>query len=816
MKYDMKHTRLLFASILCALLAVAERGVAQTQFDEPTRLFLMHSSGNHLKRGSDGIGKLEAATASNPQQVTFMPDGKGYYNIKADGQDLYLTLKGQWETTFASDATASNALFAIEAVDGRLVKLRCKGNNKYLGTDSNDNGSHVFADKSGTSPLHHWYFSDDAHAQPPIDTIAYMVAPSVVRQHFDGWGVSLCWWANMCGKWDDKKIDTLIDWLVSPSGLNYSHFRYNIGGGDDPENRNCDAHHMADGKGLRAEMEGFKDYSGDVYHWERDSAQRKIMLKIREKRPDAVFEAFSNSAPYYMTYSGCVAGHTNANKDNLRPEYYEEFAHYLVDVCKHYYDVYGIEFKTLEPFNEPVTNYWSANGSQEGCHMDVASQMKFIRVLAPILEESGLNTIISASDETKVGQSVTDFNAYVEGGVLPLVQQWNTHTYSATIADRARLAQLAHNYTMPLWMSEVGAGGSGIAGNLSLAQILFDDMRYLQPEAWIDWQAMEEGNDQWCTVKGSFSRQTFSRVKNYYVRQQCSRFITHGYDIITSLCNQSLAAVNEARDTLVLVFLNEGTKVMHKVDLAAFDELPGKAYIKAYRTSGSEDLKQVYDYGIDNDQLLVTLPSQSITTLVIPVTMESSPSATLHDGGEYLIVPRHETERAITANSQGKITIENITASEAQRWTFTAKGDTYYLTNALGQCITAHRGTGSTQLTAETSASSEQEFYIEEVDFPYVKILSATDQRYAFDLVSEKTAAGTTVGLWEYNTTTTPTHRQWMLVPLSTSSDDSRISLPSLNVDSRETYSIDGRKVMDDQPLQQGIYIVGDRKVLVR
>ena len=57
------------------------------------------------------------------------------------------------------------------------------------------------------------------------------------------------------------------------------------------------------------------------------------MLKIKEKRPDAIFEAFSNSCPYYMTYSGCCAGHTDASADNLKPEYYEAFAHYLVDVC---------------------------------------------------------------------------------------------------------------------------------------------------------------------------------------------------------------------------------------------------------------------------------------------------------------------------------------------------------------------------------------------------------------------------------------------------------------------------------------------------
>ena len=111
------------------------------------------------------------------------------------------------------------------------------------------------------------------------------------------------------------------------------------------------------------------------------------MLKIKEKRPDAIFEAFSNTPPYYMTYSGCCSGNADGGKDNLRPEYYKEFAHYLVDVCKHYKDEYGIEFRTLEPFNESMSSYWYANGVQEGCHFDAASQVAFIKVLAPILKD---------------------------------------------------------------------------------------------------------------------------------------------------------------------------------------------------------------------------------------------------------------------------------------------------------------------------------------------------------------------------------------------------------------------------------------------
>ena len=453
------------------------------------------------------------------------------------------------------------------------------------------------------------------------DTVRYEVNPHEVRQHFEGWGVSLCWWAGQCGKWEDEKIDEIITWLVSPEGLNYNLFRYNIGGGDDPQNRHCTPHHMGQGKGLRAEMEGFKDSFDDDYHWERDAAQRKIMLKIKEKRPDAVFEAFSNSCPYYMTYSGCVSGHTDGGKDNLRPEYYEAFAHYLVDVCKHYKDVYGIEFRTLAPFNESATNYWHAGGSQEGCHFDYESQMKFIQVLEPILRESGLNTVISAADETSVGQAIAGLERYVSAGFDKYVGQWNTHTYGGTHEEKVHYGELARKTGKHLWMSETGAGGRGIAGNLRMAQRLIDDMRYIQPEAWIDWQYMEEANDQWCVIRGSFANQTYAKVKNYYVRQQCSRFIKQGYDIVASGCDQSLAAISARRDTLVIVALNEGLVAKtHMIDLSRFPHMPFRSSIRACRTSINENLADALDdVSLDGTTLLLNMPAQSITTLVMPV-----------------------------------------------------------------------------------------------------------------------------------------------------------------------------------------------------
>lgn len=800
--------------IYVALFLFVVQTWAQTSFKEATTLYLMHSSGNHLEKGSDNAGWIESPTKSNPQQITIKPVGQGYYTIQSD--NLYLSLADQWNSKFITSFSGDEAKWAIEQGQGAFIKLRCKANNKYLGTDSNSTHQKVYTDKSGSDMKHQWYFSDNVRQTPPSDTARYIVSPQVVRQHFDGWGVSLCWWAGQCGKWSDKKIDEIVTWLTSPTGLNYSHFRYNIGGGDDPENRHCDQHHMGKGKGLRAEMEGFKDFSGDEYHWDRDAAQRKIMLKIKEKRPDAIFEAFSNSCPFYMTYSGCVSGNADGGKDNLRPEYYEEFAHYLVDVCKYYKEEYGIEFKTLEPFNESVTNYWYANGSQEGCHFDYESQIKFVRVLEPILRESGLNTVISAADETNVGMAVEGFKRFISANADGLVGQWNTHTYSGSNVDRARFCQLAHQTGKDLWMSETGAGGNGIGGNLSMAQRLIDDMRYIQPEAWIDWQYMEEANDQWCTIRGSFANQTYQKVKNFYVRQQCSRFIKQGFDIITSLSPQSLAAVNEARDTLVLIALNEGTAGAHVIDLSLFSEQPVRSKIRAYRTSETENLvNALSSVKVDNSTITLSMPAQSITTLVIPIRSETvGMNDLLVDGCEYLIIPRQETSMAVSAKSS-KVTLENVDYGDAQRWRLSVQDDgTYCFRNALGLSLTAHRAANSSALTASRNYSKEQNFYIDEVDYPYFKILASRGRSHGLDLVNASSNAGATIDIYQYSDgNTTPTHRQWMLVPLTSPSDTDDIRIVHTEDQSDYSYDINGYQVSNPK---RGLYIRNGKKILVK
>lgn len=588
------------------------------------------------------------------------------------------------------------------------------------------------------------------------------INPTQKQQTIEGWGVSLCWWANMCGKWNDSKVDELINLLTSEEGLNYNIFRYNIGGGDDPSHYNG---HMCNGKGKRAEMDGFKASASANYDWTKDPGQRKVLEKIKEVRPDAIFEAFSNSPPYWMTYSGCSAGNTDAGKDNLKPEYYEQFCDYLIDVCKHFKDTYEIEFKTLDPFNEPNTNYWGANGGQEGCHFDPSSQIKLLRVLYPRLQKSGLKTVISACDETSVSTAIGELQAYKkEGDIVPMLGQFNVHTYGGNNMDKANLRDMIYETKLPLWMSETGAGGTGIAGNLSLAQRMFHDLNYLVPQAWVDWQFVEEGNDQWCMVKGDFSRQTYSIVKNYYVRMQVTRFIKQGYTILSTGRDDLLVAISQDNKKLVIVMLNTNTEEkMVNIDLSLFKTVGSSASL--YVTNSTYNCQKMNDVEIEDHSFNYCMGAQEIATVILDVEKGKEENV-LSPDVPYMIVPRSAS--AVMKAIDGRVKLAILAAKDTlQRWYFQSIKENVYaiytITNQGEKMALTNDGSYYLTLSTLNVNDKRQQFKVESMDANCFKIISLSDDKW-LDLEGVNTSFGTSVGLWEAGASGENAHREWRIL----------------------------------------------------
>ena len=462
------------------------------------------------------------------------------------------------------------------------------------------------------------------HQATEKSTVEIKIDPNKTWQTIEGWGSSLCWWAAQVGNWKEAKVDSIVDLITSPDKLNMNIFRYNIGGGDDPAHLGG---HMVKGKGKRAEMEGFKHSVETPYNWEADKGQRALMLKIKAKRPDAIFEAFSNSPPYWMSVSGCSGGSVDPMQDNLKPEYYEAFCDYLLDVCKHYKQQYGLEFKTLEPFNESTSGYWNYQGSQEGCHFTPETQMKIILILAPKLKASGLKTVISASDETNIASCIKVLKAYQSSGdILDKIGQINTHTYSGTNAERQELFRLVKPTGKPFWQSETGPGGkskTSFESNLGLTHKLFDDLRYMKPHAWLDWQLMEEGNETWCLMRCNFNSQQYKIVKNYYVRMQITRFFKQGYSFVETGNEEVLAAMNPGKTELVVAFLNKSDQSKSfNLNLKAFEKSGRKATV--YRTSATENCSKISSSGIKNKAIRYDSPGLSLTTFIVPISGQKS------------------------------------------------------------------------------------------------------------------------------------------------------------------------------------------------
>lgn len=447
-------------------------------------------------------------------------------------------------------------------------------------------------------------FSSLAFAQTKV-----VVDPGKKYQVFEGWGTSLCWWAVKAGAWSEANRSKLIGAIADPdTGLGYTIFRYNIGGGDQPGHD-----HLTKGDG-GGKVPGYKPTEKGDYDWTADPYQRAIALELAKRVKDPIFEAFSNSPPWWMTKSGCVSGSSDGS-DNLKEDYFDDFADYLSEVALHFKTEWGLTFRTVEPFNEPSAGWWKSNGGQEGCGFK-NNQSRMIVELGKALQKKGLfpETSVSAADETSIKQAHDQLGNYT-AEALSYLGQVNTHSYSDG-SYRKQLFNRAFGLNKRLWQSETGplskSGDEHIA--LWMANVIIQDLRDMHAEAWIDWQIGDPA-ENWRSLALNHSKQTFTPNARYYMHAAFSRFIRPGSRIIDSDNGNTLAALTPD-GALVLIVRNSGSSdVKYNFDLSEFVKIGTSAKVVRFELPGS--LTKQSDIAVSGKSLSMTAPAQTITTMVI-------------------------------------------------------------------------------------------------------------------------------------------------------------------------------------------------------
>jgi len=452
------------------------------------------------------------------------------------------------------------------------------------------------------------------------------VQPEKAAETFEGWGTSLCWFANAVGRWPEPQRSAVADALFASTGLGLTFVRYNIGGGEHP-----DHNHMP----WFRQMEGFAPRPGE-WNWAADPGQRWMLAAALQRGATRV-EAFSNAPPHWMTLSGCVSGNADPNRDNLDPRHESAFVDYLATVVQQFETRWGIRFDTIDPMNEPYTDYWRANGKQEGCHFERATQARLIRSLRAALDQRGLHHVgISAADETSYARAIDTWKTY-DPETRACVSVINAHAYNT--AGRAELRALALESQRPLVMSEVDGNGGAphnhadIAPAIVLAGQIVDDLRDLRPRQWTFWQAVEDesgmvdANANWGLIHADLQGDTHVWVttKKYYAMAQFSKFIRPGAVWATSDDPDTVAMIDRTHGTLIIVARNaRPTEEPVTYDVSQFAGAAVRAEV--YRTAETEDLATLPAQEVSPDgRLSVSLAAGSITTFVVPLR-PSTPS----------------------------------------------------------------------------------------------------------------------------------------------------------------------------------------------
>ncbi|MDK1344549.1 glycoside hydrolase [Streptomyces sp. 378] len=542
-----------------------------------------------------------------------------------------------------------------------------------------------------------------AAADPPASAVTVRIDPSYRQQEFEGWGTSLVWFANITGRYPEPIRQKLADMLFGEDGLRLNIARYNIGGGNAPDVRKDYMKTGATMDGFWKAPEGTTREDTDWWNpddpahwdWSADAGQRWWVDRVKNKVTR--WEAFSNSPPWFQTVSGYVSGGFDANTDQIRADRVDDFAAYLVKVTEHLEKKHRIDFDTIAPLNEPNTNYWGTRigpdgqptgGRQEGAHAGPELQQKVVLALRRALDKARTRAKISAMDETNPSTFVRNWNAY-DSSARAAVDQLNVHTYGTGMRTGARDSAKAADRR--LWMSEVegtwgtGTDFTGMEPGLGIATRVVEDIRELEPSAWVLWQPIEDSIPQaqagknWgsihipfdCTAQDTLRTCPIKTNTKFHTLRNFTHHIRPGDHFVTSDDPSSVAAVRKSGRGATVVHVNNGTTPRAvSLDLSKFRRVARGATVTPVVTSDDGALVRGTPVRVQDGSATVTVPAKSVTTLLVDGVSGTAKDAALVQPGHVYRLQGAQSGKSLAPSAEGDGVVVRTTdpAATSQLW----------------------------------------------------------------------------------------------------------------------------------------------------
>jgi hypothetical protein len=274
----------------------------------------------------------------------------------------------------------------------------------------------------------------------------------------------------------------------------------------------------------------------------------------------------------------------------------------------------------------------------------------------------------------------------------------NVHTYGT--GQRTTVRDLAKAADKPLWMSEVeGDWGDGqsftdMRPGLGLAQQIVNDLRELEPQAWVFWQPVEDYDNMkpggesakggnWGSIQLSFSCKSTDTLAScpiytntkFDTARNFTHFIKPGDKLIKVDDTSSAAAVTKDGKGASLVHVNSTTAARDvTIDLSKFRTIKGNATVTPTVTSADGKLKQQAPVKVVDGKATYTVPAQSVTSFAVKGVSGVAKNAGLFSKGHSYTLTGVQSGKAVTVAADGKsLVIGSANGTVAQQWQLDAR-----------------------------------------------------------------------------------------------------------------------------------------------